>query len=153
MPGCSRAPPADFAAAAIDMLHLVEGTYARPCAVPKPLPVEKPLTANPASNLKLRMYKHKVLPGRGAMPHCRSATGASQCAVRSDGVVTICNQDDFATGPLFTIDGWNHVKSPRLKTGQCWHVRFHNPTSKPILIKIYNETNPQHRYLLTVYPR
>ena len=73
-------------------------------------PVEKPLTANPASTLNLRIYRHKILPGRGAMPHCRSASG-SQCAVRSDAVVSVCNQDDFPEGPLFTLDLWNHVRA------------------------------------------
>jgi hypothetical protein len=31
--------------------------------------------------------------------------------------------------------------------------RFHNPTSKPILTRIYDAMHSQQRYLLTVYPR
>ena len=67
--------------------------------------------------------------------------------------MTICNQDDFNHGPLFTLNTGNAKKSPQLKRGQCWHVQFHNPTTKPILIKIYDEIHSQQRFLLTVYPR
>lgn len=90
----------------------------------------------------------------------------SQATVTNGAIITICNAQDYNAIP-FSLNGYGNAFNVRaagsyhngvpkgvrvLRAGQCMKVTAKNPTTSPILFKIYDGIHSQARLMLTVMP-
>ena len=102
-----------------------------------------------------RVYPRHTLSGRpppGRRWSIENKEFQPPCAtVDAGSKVTFCNEQPFLE-KLFSYSRYNKFETRALSKGQCVEETAHNPTSDPILFKVFSELHAKMKLTLIVPP-